>query len=213
MPAYTKIFFLTEGFNRQQLPSSHWITVVWTLNHTPDRSWQSLAEARARPSHVRLISTAFYHLWRRDLVLFSILVTYGSSFTLKSCWLACCNLVPSSTCWSWSLQWIVLHECKKTTAKILTKSFWRNSTFWIYHHFLSFNGQADHSKKVASWLTAHRWRHNRCQKWFLRSRNFSLAAALLWGVWYIRLTSTALSDKPTIEPWNASNNVFVLYKC
>jgi len=41
VPANTKIIFLTEGFNRQQLSSSHWITVAWTLNNTPNRSWSS----------------------------------------------------------------------------------------------------------------------------------------------------------------------------
>ena len=36
--------------NRQQVQRNRWITVVWTLTHTPDRSWLSLAEARAWPS-------------------------------------------------------------------------------------------------------------------------------------------------------------------
>ena len=34
VPANTKIIFLTEGFNRQLLPSSRWITVAWNLTWT-----------------------------------------------------------------------------------------------------------------------------------------------------------------------------------
>ena len=96
------MFLKTPSPNTE--PEKRFEALVVKWNHPFHESGRIEQESIGYQSRL-LISSTFCHLQFNNVVHFSALVTY-SSFLLKSCWLACCNPVASSTCWSWNRQWL-----------------------------------------------------------------------------------------------------------